>query len=352
MKVLVTGHMGYIGSVMVPFFQAAGHEVVGLDSGYFDGCDFGDGPASIPELRVDVRDVRAADLEGFDAVVHLAGLSNDPVGNLDPNVTYAINFTGSLRLAAAAKEAGVRRFVFASSCSIYGAAGEGAKDETSTFNPVTAYAESKVWVERGLAAFEDERFCPVYMRNATVHGASPRLRGDLVVHYLVGTAIASGEVLIKSDGTPWRPLVHVEDVSRAFLAALEAPEDLVRGQAFNIGADSQNFQVSDVAAIVEAIVPNSKVTYAPGGEPDLRSYQVDFSKFAHTLPNAVPQWTLERSVKDLYDAYRRNELNIDDLLGPRHTRLLRIEQLKNEGRLSDDLRWIGEASAVRAPLAS
>ena len=342
-RVLVTGHHGYIGAVLVPLLLRAGHDVVGLDTGYFEGCDFGPAPAAIPETHVDLRDVRPSDLNGIEAVVHLAGLSNDPVGNLDPGVTYAINFTGSVRLAAAAKEAGVRRFVFASSCSIYGAAGDLAKDETSTFAPVTPYAESKVWVERALNGLADERFCPVYMRNATVHGASPRLRGDLVVHYLVGTAVADGEVLIKSDGTPWRPLVHVEDVSRAALALLEAPTELVYCEPFNIGADSQNFQVKDVAAIVESIVPDSRVVYAPGGEPDLRSYRVDFSKLTRTFPNAVPQWTLEASVRDLYAAYKRNSLRLEDLLGPRHTRLLRIQELKAAGRLSDDLRWIEAA---------
>jgi len=340
MRVLITGHAGYIGSVMVPFMTAAGHQVVGLDVGYFDGCDFGTGPEPVPAIKSDLREVRAEDLEGFDAVVHLAGLSNDPLGSIDPQVTYEINFGASIRLALAAKTAGVRRLLFASSCSLYGKAGDTPLDETAPLAPITPYAETKAWFERALAPMADDDFSPTYLRNATAHGSSPRLRGDLVVHNLVGSALSSGEVLIKSDGSPWRPLIHVEDICRGFLAVLEAPRELVHDQAFNVGRDDQNYQVRDIAEVVAAAVPGSEVVYAPGGEPDARDYRVDFSKISSYLPEFKPQWDLEGSVTDLVAAYRRQGLTIDVLDGPRHTRLRRIEELRAAGSLDARLRWV------------
>jgi len=342
-RILVTGHDGYIGTVMVGVLKRAGHEVTGLDTFFYEDCRFGDRPVSIPTIRKDLRDVGPGDVTGYDAVIHLAALSNDPLGTLDERCTLEINHRGSVCLARAAKAAGVPRFLFASSCSLYGAAGDDLLDETAAFNPITAYGRSKVLVEQDVSQLADDRFSPTFFRNATAYGVSPRLRADVVVNNLVGVAYLTGTVMIESDGTPWRPLVHVEDVSRAALALLEAPTELVYCEPFNIGADSQNFQVKDVAAIVESIVPDSRVVYAPGGEPDLRSYRVDFSKLTRTFPNAVPQWTLEASVRDLYAAYKRNSLRLEDLLGPRHTRLLRIQELKAAGRLSDDLRWIEAA---------
>jgi nucleoside-diphosphate-sugar epimerase len=340
MRVLITGHAGYIGAVMTPFITKAGHDAVGLDTGYFEGCDFGPAPAPVEELTLDLRDVRPEHFEGFDAVIHLASLSNDPLGYLDPEITYGINFGGSLRLALAAKEAGVSRFLFSSSCSLYGKAGSTPLDETATFAPLTPYAETKAWFERALSPMADDDFSPTYLRNATAHGASPRLRGDLVVHDLIGSALTTGEVLIKSDGTPWRPLVHVEDICRAFLAILEAPREVVHDEAFNVGQDDQNFQVSDIAELVAEAVPGSAVTYAEGGEPDSRSYQVDFSKIHTQIPAFKPEWDLRASIIDLVGAFRRQGITIELLSGPHHTRLRRIEELRHDGLLDEELRWV------------
>jgi len=339
MRVLITGHAGYIGSVLAPLARVAGHEVVGFDTGFYSGCDFGSGPEPIPELGGDLREVLPEQLEGFDAIVHLAALSNDPLGSIDPEVTYEINFEASVRLALAAKAAQVPRFLFASSCSLYGAAGDTPLDETAPLGPITPYAETKAWFERALRPMADDTFSPTYLRNATAHGVSPRLRGDLVVHNLIGSALTTGEVLIKSDGSPWRPLIHVEDIGRAFLAILEAPRELVHDQAFNVGRDDQNFQVRDIANVVAAAVPGSKVVYAPGGEPDARDYRVDFSKIHSQLPELKIEWDLEESVEDLVTEFRRNDLTLGMLDGPRHTRLRRIEQLRGSGALDQRLRW-------------
>ena len=340
MRVLITGHAGYIGSVLAPLVRAAGHEVVGFDTGFYSGCDFGSGPEPIAELVGDLREVRPEQLEGFDAIVHLAALSNDPLGSIDPDVTYEINFEASVRLALAAKEAHVPRFLFASSCSLYGAAGDAPLDETALLGPITPYAETKAWFERALRPMADDDFSPTYLRNATAHGVSPRLRGDLVVHNLVGSALTTGEVLIKSDGSPWRPLIHVEDIGRAFVAVLEAPRELIHDQAFNVGRDDQNFQVRDIANVVAAAVPGSEVVYAPGGEPDARDYRVDFTKIQSQLPELKIQWDLEESVEELVAEFRRHDLTLGALDGPRHTRLRRIEQLRDSGALNERLRWV------------
>jgi nucleoside-diphosphate-sugar epimerase len=340
MRVLLTGHAGYIGSVLSPLLVASGHEVVGFDTGFYTGCDFGSEPEPIPEMSGDLREIGPELVDGFDAIVHLAALSNDPLGSIDPAVTYEINFEASVRLALAAKAAHVPRFLFASSCSLYGTAGDAALDETAPFSPITPYAETKAWFERALRPMADDGFSPTYLRNATAHGVSPRLRGDLVVHNLIGSALTTGEVLIKSDGTPWRPLIHVEDIGRAFLAVLEAPRELVHDQAFNVGRDDQNFQVSEIADVVAAAVPGSEVVYAHGGEPDARSYRVDFSKIHSQLPELKIRWELEESVRDLVAQFQRQGLTLDALDGPRHTRLRRIEQLRDSGALDQRLRWV------------
>lgn len=267
MRVLVTGHRGYIGAVLVPRLLGAGHDVVGLDVDLYRGCDFGAPPRDVKALDVDVRSVLPEHCEGFDAVIHLAALSNDPLGDMNPELTYDINHRASVRLARAAKEAGVSRFLFSSSCSLYGAGGDAPLDETAAFNPVTPYGESKILTEQDVTKLADDDFSPVYLRNATVYGASPRLRADLVVNNLVGYAYTTGEVLIKSDGSPWRPLVHVADVCAAFEALLVAPREVVHDQAFNVGRNAENYRIRDVGAIVEQVVPNSKVTYAPGASP-------------------------------------------------------------------------------------
>lgn len=339
MKVLLTGHNGYIGKVMAPMLQAAGHEVVGLDTNYYEDCDFGEGVPRLPEIRKDLRDGEASDLAGFDAVIHLGALSNDPVGNLNPECTYSINYRASVRLAEAAKKAGVPRYLFASSCSLYGVAGDGMLDETAAFNPITAYGESKVKVETDVAQLADANFSPTFLRNATAYGVSPRLRADIVVNSLVGYAFTSGEVLIQSDGTPWRPLVHVEDIGRAFLAVLHAPREKVHNQAFNVGRTEENYQIRDVANMVQEIVPGSSVKYAEGGGPDPRCYRVTCDKIAAALPEFKPQWTVRRGVEQLYDAYRANHITREEFLGSKYLRIKRILQLQAQGRLDEDLRW-------------
>jgi nucleoside-diphosphate-sugar epimerase len=340
MRVLVSGHHGYIGSVLAPMFVAAGHEVVGLDTYMYEGCDFGEEHApAVPSIRKDVRDVLPPDLEGFDAVVHLAALSNDPVGDLNPDCTFAINHRASVSLARAAKQAGVERFLFASSCSLYGAAGQDWIDETADFNPVTPYGESKVLSEHDIGVLADDSFSPTFLRNATAHGLSPRHRGDLVVNNLTAFAFATGEVLMQSDGTPWRPLVHIEDISRAFLGLMQAPREQVHGEAFNVGADEENYRISEIARIVEEVVPESRVALAEGAGPDKRSYRVSFAKLQRVFPELHPRWTVRASAEQMLDAYRDNGLSIDDFKGSRFMRIARLKELMAEGRLDPELRW-------------
>src|SRR4051794_40946283 len=303
MRVLVTGHRGYIGAEMAPALAAAGHHVVGLDIGLYDDCDFVRPPDPFDTVDVDLRDVTADHLDGFDAVVHLAALSNDPLGDLNAQLTYDINLDASVRLAAAAKEAGVGRFLFASSCSLYGAGGDDLLDETADFFPQTAYGESKVRVEQAVSGLADESFSPVYLRNATAYGASRRLRADIVVNNLVGHAVTTGKVLLQSDGTPWRPLVHIGDINAAFLACLTAPVDAIHNQAFNVGRTSENFRIREVAELVAAVVPGSKVSFAAGASADARNYRVDFSKAETKLPGYAPKWTLRKGIEELYAAY-------------------------------------------------
>jgi len=345
MKVLVTGHDGYVGCVLVPLLIDAGHEVAGLDAGLYAGCALGPEPAPIPALRRDIRDVEAADLVGIDAVLHLAGISNDPLGDLSADVTYDVNHAGTLRLARAAKEAGATRFVFSSSCSNYGAAGHEVLDESAPFNPVTPYGHSKVFAEEGLAELADDRFSPVFLRSGTAYGVSSRLRGDLVVNNLVGYAVTTGEVLLKSDGSPWRPLVHVEDMARAFVAALEAPRDAVHGEAFNVGAE--NYRVRDVGELVQQLVPGSRIAFGEGAGPDVRTYRVSCQKLDSTLPAARARRTVADGIAELRDAFRAHALTREQLEGPRFQRIRRVLELQEEGRLDERLRW-REPVAARA----
>jgi nucleoside-diphosphate-sugar epimerase len=338
MRVLVTGHNGYIGSVMVPFLQKAGHEITGLDTYLYEECTFGTDVPDVPAIRMDLRDVTQDALVGFDAVIHLAALCNDPLGNMNPGTTYDINHHASVRLAQAAKDAGVPRYLFASSCSLYGLAGDEMLTEEAPFNPITPYGESKILAERDIRPLADDDFSPVYLRNATAYGVSPRLRGDIVVNNLVGFAYTQGDVLIQSDGTPWRPLVHIEDISLAFLAALEAPRDLIHNQSFNVGRDEDNIRVSEIADMVKAVVPGCSVRYAEGGGPDPRSYRVDCGKIMRTLPAFRPKWTVRKGVEELYQAYRAAGLTADEFHS-RYLRLKQIKKLQDEGRLDDDLRW-------------
>jgi nucleoside-diphosphate-sugar epimerase len=326
--------------------RAAGHDIVGLDSFLFEGGTFGRNGSQIDALRMDLRDVQADDLRGFDAVMHLAALSNDPLGDVNPQVTYDINHLGSVRLARLAKEAGVPRLIFASSCSLYGVAGDEMLTEEAAFNPITPYGVSKVLFERDVAKLADDDFSPTFLRNSTAYGVSPRLRADVVVNNLVATAFTTGEVLIQSDGTPWRPLVHIEDIARAFLAVLHAPRELVHNEAFNVGRSEENYRVRDLGELVEQVVPGSKVRYADGGGPDPRCYRVDCGKLMRTLPEYQPEWTVRRGMEQLRDAFERNGLTSEELLGDRYFRIKRIRALQSEGLLDASLRW----TCVESPL--
>jgi nucleoside-diphosphate-sugar epimerase len=339
MRVLITGHNGYIGCVMVPMFRAAGHEVVGLDSDLFRAFKLIPYTSGIPELRLDVRDVEPEHLEGFDAVVHLAALSNDALSNLDPEVTYEINHAASVRLARLAKHAGVRRFLFSSSCSIYGKAGDDLVAENGAIEVLTPYTISKDRVERELAKLASDAFSPTYLRNATAYGVSPCHSFDLVLNNLVAWAYATGRVLIKSDGTPWRPTVHIEDISRAFLAALEAPREAIHNEAFNVGQTEENYTVSELAEIVCKVVPGSHVEYAEGGRPDPRSYRVDFSKIRRRLPAYTPQRTVRCGAEELYATYRSTGVTVEDFEGPQFKRVDHVKRLLATGRLDKTLRW-------------
>lgn len=342
MRILVTGHKGYIGTVMVPMLLERGHEVVGLDSDLYERCNFGDLNSEVPFIRKDVRDVEISDLEGFDAVVHLAGLSNDPLGDLNPDLTYEINYMASLNLARLAKTAGIRRFVFSSSCSNYGASGENMIDEGAEFKPVTPYGRSKVLVERDVSKLADSKFSPTFLRNATAYGLSPRLRFDLVLNNLVAWAFTTGQVHLKSDGTPWRPIVHIEDISLACIAVLNAPIELVHNEAFNVGITEENYQIRELAEIVKETVPGSLVDFAEGAGPDKRCYRVDCGKLERTLPEYKPLWTARRGAKQLYEAYQKIGLRLEDFEGPRYRRIDHIKELISNGNLSADLRWTEE----------
>ena len=340
--VVVTGHRGYIGSVLVPMLQQAGYAVRGIDVDWYRGCDFGRAPADLGDQDVvaDVRDVERHHLQGATAVIHLAALSNDPVGALDPALTWDINHRGTLRVAEVAKAAGVRRFLFSSSCSLYGAAPDGADvDESVPSNAVTAYGETKIAAERDLSSCADGTFSPVYLRNATAYGSSPRLRGDLVVNEFVARALVENAIEIRSDGTPWRPLVHVADIGRAFLAALEADVAAVHNRAFNVGQTSQNFRVRDIAASVASQLPGSRVAIVGAPASDTRSYRVNFDRIERELTAWQPASGLLDGVRELKASYTAHGIAIADLLGPRYTRLKRLRALLDRGDLDGDLRW-------------
>jgi nucleoside-diphosphate-sugar epimerase len=347
-RVLVTGHTGYIGSRLTPMLLEAGHEVTGLDTDLFRDCTFVGELADVPHIHRDVRDVTIEDLTGFDAVIHLAALSNDPLGDYDPSLTVSINEEGSIRVAELAKKAGVSRFLFASSCSNYGAAGQDFMTEDSPLDPITPYGVSKVAVEKALGPMADESFCPVYLRASTAYGVSPRLRFDLVLNNLTAWAMTTGKVLLKSDGSPWRPVVHVDDICRAYIALLEAPADAVSNRAFNIGTTTENYQIRDLAETVAKVVPNCEVSLASDAAPDKRCYRVDCNRIAREVPGFKPQWTIARGAEQLYETYRQVGLSLDAFEGPQFQRIAHVKQLIAEGKLDTSLRWTEAAKTESA----
>ncbi|MFI5323863.1 MAG: NAD-dependent epimerase/dehydratase family protein [Thermodesulfobacteriota bacterium] len=339
MRVLVTGSNGYIGSVLVPLLVKEGHEVQGFDSDLYAACTYGQDFPDFRFKRKDIRDAELSDIDGYDAVIHLAALSNDPLSDLNPRLTFDINHEASVKLGRLAKEAGVKRFLFSSSCSTYGASGDNILNEEASFNPVTPYGTTKVLVERDVAALADDTFSPTFLRNATAYGVSPRMRFDLVINNLVAWAFASGLVYLKSDGTPWRPLVHVEDIARAFITILQAPRETVQNQAFNIGSNSENYRILDLAKIVEKTVPGCRIEFAKDASPDKRCYRVDFGKFHSTFPDYKHKWDAVSGAEEIYQSYKKHGIRQEDFEGPRYKRIDHIKQLLSTGRLDETLRW-------------
>jgi nucleoside-diphosphate-sugar epimerase len=339
MKVLVTGSQGYIGSVLIPMLQYHEHEVVGIDTDLYQRCTFAGQLPDVETTSIDVRDLNKDVLAGYKAIIHLAGLSNDPLGDYEPELTKEINEIASIRLAKLAKDAGVKRFLYASSCSNYGAAGFAFINEEAEFKPVTPYGVSKVNVEAALARMADDNFSPTFIRASTAYGLSPRIRFDLVTNNLTAWAFTTGRVYLKSDGSPWRPIVHVEDISRAYIAALHAPRALIHNEAFNVGTTTENYQIHEIAKIVKEVVPNCKIEYAPDAGPDKRCYRVDCNKIARVLSDFKPQWTARRGIEQLYDAYCKVGLTLEEFEGPKFKRIAHIKKLIADGLLDVNLRW-------------
>lgn len=340
-KVLLTGHHGYIGSVMGPKLLQAGYDVVGLDTVFYgEECAFIPDAAQVPDMGKDIRDVTARDMQGFDTLIHLAALSNDPLGNLKDELTYDINHLASVGLARLAKESGIQRFLFSSSCSMHGASAAEKVDETTPVDPLTPYGASKIRAETDISGMANDGFSPIFLRNGTVYGVSPRLRVDIVLNNLVGWACTTGKVKLYTDGSPWRPLIHIEDVCDAFIAAMEAPVDAVHNQVFHVGSNKENYQIKDVAEIVQSVVPGCDLEFnTDDHQADQRTYIADFTKIENTLTGFRPKWTVEAGAQQLYQAYQQANLSLEEFTGSRYIRLKRIDELLKSGRLNSSLRW-------------
>lgn len=346
MRILVTGHLGYIGTVLTPMLLRAGHEVIGLDTDLYGRCTYGD-PTKIPYVPTmdrDIRDIEHDDLLGFDAVVHLAALSNDPLGDFRPPLTDALNHRAAVQLAKSAKRAGVRQFVFSSTCSNYGAGGDGWLTEDAPFNPVTPYGRAKVLAEQGIRSLADTRFTPVVLRSATAYGFSPRIRFDLAVNNLVAWAYSTGHVRLKSDGRSWRPIVHVEDIARAFVAVLEAPTEAVHNEAFNVGRTDQNYRIRDIADAIAQVVPGCDVTFAEQAHSDPRCYRVNCDKLPQRVPTFCPRWDVSSGTRQLYEAYHTYGLTLEEFEGCTYQRLGHLQQRLADGEIDEALRRVERSS--------
>jgi len=340
MKVVITGHLGYIGTVLTQMLVSEGYEVVGIDSDLYKDCTFGAEFPKIPTINKDIRDVTVEDLKGFDSMLHLAGLSNDPLGNLNPELTYEINHKASVRLAELSKKAKIRRYVFSSSCSNYGASGNDFLTEESPFHPVTPYGKYKVRVEKDVSLMADDSFSPVFLRNATAFGVSPRMRLDLVLNNLVAWAFTTGKVMLESDGRAWRPNVHIEDISRAFIAVLKAPVETIHNESFNVGLTTENYLIREIAELVADVVPNCHLQFADDASADTRNYRVNCDKIIRTLKDYQPRWTARMGAQELYESYKKKGLTLEEFQGPRYQRIGQIRKLLKDKVINEDLRFI------------
>lgn len=338
-RILITGHNGYLGAVMSPHLVSEGYDIVGMDTGFFGECTLVPDSGKVNAIKKDIRDLSPKDLENFDAVIHLAALSNDPIGNLNDSWTEEINYQASMKLAEFSRAAGVKRFLFSSSCIMYGASNTLEVNEDSPLDPKTEYARSKVKAERALSAMADKNFSPIYIRNGTVYGVSPRMRFDTVLNDFMGSAATTGKVVVHSNGKPWRPVMHVQDVARYFQAMLEAPKEKIHNQAFNAGANDLNHQIIELAQIAVDTVPNAKLEMFPKPGADQRTYKADFGKFARTFPGFKFKWNARSGAAELYEAFKRVGLKHSDYIDKKFTRLKWLHYLLDSGKLDNALRW-------------